>query len=195
MSSATAERKAMNTNQGHDPNNDLLCAVLDEGAIALVRLNGRGCFANSMGLKDFSTRLQERNRALTFIIDLANCESMDSTFMGVMAGIAITQIRNKAPKAIVLNANDHCIRLLKNLGVGQLVDIRRGSSEEVSRAEDQFRPTQNRELGRTEQICLTLQAHKQLVNLDKQNEVRFQAVIEYLEKSLTEEDGGPSNGG
>ena len=186
----TARQSAMSDNNKtpKDPNRDLLCAVLDDGKIALVRVVGRGSFANSMALKRFAAHMQSQNKNFRFIVDLDLCESMDSTFMGVIAGIAITQIRAGGPRVTVVNPSQQCHKLLKNLGLEHLVDLRTGPVNEVGRAE--FRPAEATPASRAEQICLTLQAHKQLVDIDQKNEVRFQAVIEYLEKSLSEEERG-----
>lgn len=166
-----------------DPSRSLLCAVIDGGEIALVRVVGRGNFGNSMALKRFAAQLHAQGKPGSLIVDLSACDSMDSTFMGVLAGICITQMQSRA-KAIVLNANDHCRRLLKNLGLTHLVDMRAGQIAQAERAEASLAPARPVEASRLEQICLTLQAHKELVRLDEQNEIRFQAVIEYLEKSL-----------
>ncbi|MCX7869413.1 MAG: STAS domain-containing protein, partial [Terrimicrobiaceae bacterium] len=58
------------------------------GDTAWVRVEGRGSFKNSGGLKDFFGRMLERGFR-RFAVDLANCELMDSTFMGTLAGLAL----------------------------------------------------------------------------------------------------------
>lgn len=174
-----------------DPAKSLLCAVLDNGDIALVRVVGRGNFSNSVPFKNFAAKLQATGKDLKFVIDLQNCDSMDSTFMGVLAGICLTQLKGGLNKVIVVNANDHCKRLLKNLGLTHLLELRTGPLAEVERAEDVFAPAKETQANRIDQICMMLEAHKELVRLDSKNEVQFQAVIEYLEKSLQDEGGCP----
>lgn len=187
--STTAYHMSTTTPPQQDPTKSLLCAVIDNGTIALVRVVGRGNFSNAMSLKQFAGHLQKPGKTLRFILDLDECEAMDSTFMGVLACISIIQQKDFGSKLIVVNANDHCRRLLKNLGLTHLVDMRSQPVEEVERAAGEFHPAEQTEVSKLDQICLTLQAHKQLVRIDEQNEVRFQAVIEYLEKSLEEETG------
>lgn len=170
-----------------DPRRSLLCAVLEEEGIALVRVEGRGSFTNSMTMKNFASLMARRNPGFHLIIDLQDCESMDSTFMGVLAGLALEAIRAGRDKVIVVNASDHCHRLLRNLGILTLLDLRKCDIEAIRKGESQLSPVGDVPSSRLDQICLTLQAHKELVGLDKQNELRFQAVIEYLEKSLQEE--------
>lgn len=170
-----------------DPRRSLLCAVLEDEGIALVRVEGRGSFTNSMTMKSFATYMTRRNPALRLILDLRHCDSMDSTFMGVLAGLALEALRAGREKLILVNVGDHCYRLLRNLGILSLIDIRRDDIAGMREGEKQLEPMGEVSTSRLDQICLTLQAHRELVEIDKQNELRFQAVIEYLEKSLQEE--------
>jgi anti-anti-sigma factor len=172
-----------------DLNRSLQCAVLDGGRIAVVRVLGRGNFSNSMPFKRFAAQVNSSPILDQFIVDLQFCESMDSTFMGVLAGAAIALHQQKQVKLIIFQTSDHCKRLLKNLGLLPLVDLRTGQLSAIERCEKQLAPAEGEECSRVDQILLTLQAHKELVRIDATNEVRFQAVIEYLEKSLEEEGG------
>ena len=173
------------TNNGQDPDRSILCAVLDDGEIALARVIGRGNFSNSEPLKRFANHVVKRAAHQKFIVDLHECESMDSTFMGVLAGICISERdKENGSEVILVNVNDHCHRLLKNLGLMNLLEIRSNGSDDISRAEGELKPAEGRSLDKLEQICLTLAAHKNLIKVDEKNEVRFQAVIEYLEKDL-----------
>ena len=53
-----------------------------------VRVEGRGSFLNSTGLKEFAREMTNRGYR-EFVLDLKQCPVMDSTFMGTMAGIAL----------------------------------------------------------------------------------------------------------
>ncbi len=168
--------------------NSLLCAVLEPERLAVVRVVGRGSFSNAMALKRFAQHVREKQENCRYALDLRRCDSMDSTFMGVLAGLSLDRLEGGKPRVIIVNANEHCQRLLRNLGLSQIIEIREEklptsgeeSCEEISG--DEATPP-----SKAEQILLTLQAHKDLVKVDEENEVRFQAVIEYLEKSLAEE--------
>ena len=54
----------------------------------VVRVDGRACFQNSGCLRDFISELLRQGRR-RFVLDLQNCVSMDSTFLGVLAGAAL----------------------------------------------------------------------------------------------------------
>ncbi len=192
MATATVPPRMMNEAQAQqNAGRNIQCAVLDDGEIALVRVGGRANFMNSLPLKKFAATISEAIAKPRFIVDLHECESMDSTFMGVLAGICITLSQKGAPRMIVLNANEHCCRLLKNLGLTHLLELRKeGDIPALNVTDADFQEAGPTQITRTEQICLTLQAHKDLVRIDGGNEVRFQAVIEYLEESLNKE-GAP----
>lgn len=182
----------MSATQPNNAQQSLTCAVLDGGEFAVVRVVGKGTFQVSMAMKQFATLAQRRGKDLKFIIDMASCESMDSTFMGVIAGLAVNHQREGLPKVILANPNEQCRRLLKNLGILGMLMVKAGTSAEVERAESHLSaPDEGAHVDRVAQICMTLDAHKQLVEIDPANEIKFQAVIEYLEKSLIEEKENP----
>ncbi len=175
------------TNEQQGPNKSILCTVLDQGEIALIKVLGKGNFSNSLPLKRFVSHVFSMNSHPRFILDMVECEMMDSTFMGVLAGTCIQQTRNGGGKVIVVNANAHCQRLLKTLGLTHLLEMQTGTPEELQRGEEELKPILESKADKVDQICLTLRAHKDLAAVDPENKIRFQNVIEYLEKSLQEE--------
>lgn len=173
--------------------NEVLCAVLPDEDIAVVRVVGRGNFANSMPLKSFTDHLHKEGRPQEFILDLSQCETLDSTFMGTVACISLNQSRGGRRKAIVLNASEHVRRLLKTLGLTALVEMRDSSpvdTQHIQKADGTWSHADGQDLSRLEQIVHTLEAHKTLVKIDEENEVRFQSVIHYLEQSLKNAEAG-----
>jgi len=58
------------------------------GATVWVKVEGRGSFLNSGNLKEFSREMLDRGYR-EFVVDLADCAMMDSTFMGTMASVAL----------------------------------------------------------------------------------------------------------
>lgn len=175
-----------------NPESDLRCAVLDDGMIAVVRVIGRGSFLNSIPFKRFADHLQTKGRPGQFLVDLAQCETMDSTFMGVLASVSIGQTKGGREKLLVANANDHVRRLLKTLGLTHLLCIHDcdRANQAIQRAEGSMQSPDSGEVSRIDQILLTLEAHKTLVRIDDNNELRFQSVIHYLEKSLQNAEEG-----
>ena len=58
------------------------------GNVVWVRVDGRGTFQNSAGLKEFAAEMTRRGHR-DFVVDLATCELMDSTFLGTLTGVAL----------------------------------------------------------------------------------------------------------
>ena len=161
-------------------------ALLDDEQIAVVRVSGRGNFLNSVPLKKFADHLATEGKPHQFIVDLHDCETLDSTFMGVLASISLRQTRAGRDKLILTNINSHIQRLLRTLGLSNLIVLRDGAGEQdtLRRAETGMEPAEVKPVSHIDQICHTLEAHRTLIKVDEDNEVRFQCVIHYLEKSL-----------
>src|SRR6266699_3024467 len=58
------------------------------GPTVWVKVEGRGSFLNSGNLKEFAREMLDRGYR-EFVVDLADCAMMDSTFMGTMASVAL----------------------------------------------------------------------------------------------------------
>jgi len=146
----------------------------------VVRVEGRACFQNSRCLRDFFTEMTRRGKT-RFVLDLARCSSMDSTFLGVLAGAAL-ELRNHTPPGTlaVRQAGPRNLELLQNLGLHRLLTVEAGEhpSGECSALECQ--PEQDA----MENTRLALEAHKNLVAADEANRERFQDVLVFLQKRV-----------
>ncbi len=58
------------------------------GPTVWVKVGGKGSFLNSGNLKEFAREMLDRGYR-EFVVDLADCAMMDSTFMGTMASVAL----------------------------------------------------------------------------------------------------------
>lgn len=169
--------------------NSVSCAILDQQHVAVIRVEGRGNFVNSVPVKKLTDKLQKEDQISDLILDLDHCETMDSTFMGVLAAISMAQVRKGHRKLIIANANEHCSKLLKTLGISNLLELHASheSNHHIGNAENKLEEVEQDKISHADQICHTLEAHRTLVRADGENEVRFQSVIHYLEKTLEEE--------
>lgn len=92
----------------------------------VVRVEGRACFSNSADLQDFFSRMIGQGKT-RFVMDLRNCASMDSTFLGVLAGEALELRRKAPPGSLVLCRVGHRnLELLRNLGLHRLLTVEAG---------------------------------------------------------------------
>src|SRR6187455_1046090 len=88
----------------------------------LVRVEGKGSFLNSTGLKEIAKEMTNRGFR-EFVVDLKNCPVMDSTFMGTLAGIALRLRELGQGQLRVVRLNERNQDLLANLGLDQLFTI------------------------------------------------------------------------
>ena len=91
------------------------------GVDAFVRVSGKGSFKNSPNLKSFCLAAAE-DGAERIVIDMGECAGMDSTFMGVISGLA-RRLNVPGKKAIVMvNLDPENHELLHTLGVTFLIE-------------------------------------------------------------------------
>ena len=61
----------------------------------VIRIEGRASFQNSASLQQFLSEMRRQGRS-RFVMDFQACTSMDSTFLGVLAGAALSCARPRA---------------------------------------------------------------------------------------------------
>lgn len=118
-----------------------------------------------------------------FVVDLLDCEQMDSTFMGTLAGVALRlrEIGQGALRAI--NVNERNAGLLSSLGLDQLFTVAEVADGEQS-VPLQLRQAQPGKVGAEEQKQMVLEAHEALAEADSSNAMKFKDVLEYLRQEL-----------
>jgi anti-sigma B factor antagonist len=144
----------------------------------VVRIDGRASFANSGSLKDFFAEMIRQGKA-RFVIDFAGCTSMDSTFLGVLAGAALELRRRQPPGSLTLaRVGERNLELIRNLGLHRLATVDAGDfSLGFSGGGQALDPKARDEVASAR---LVLEAHENLVNADAANAAKFQDVLAFL---------------
>lgn len=150
-----------------------------------LRVIGKGTFQTSGGLKQYSKRMMTRGYR-KFLIDLGECEVMDSTFMGTLAGLALNLREETGGGCFqVVRANVRNAALLSNLGLDQLFPVcAEGdpNAPALPRSTD-LTPAPASAPSTAQDI---LEAHQALVEADEENLVRFRDVLDLLAKEAKE---------
>lgn len=144
-----------------------------------ISVNGRGNFQNSHPMKEFALAKMEENKK-AFIINLQKCSGMDSTFMGVLAGLAIKLQKKGDARLKLIQVSAHNRELLETLGLDRLMDVTESSEEQAI----QGTPVEQTEPGKSEVAKHMLEAHETLSDLSEVNQVKFKNVIEYIKEDL-----------
>jgi anti-anti-sigma factor len=149
-----------------------------------IRIEGRASFQNSACLNDFFNELIARG-STRFVMDFNNCTSMDSTFLGVLAGVALQLRKQHPPGSLVLcRMAARNLELVRNLGLHRLLtvdteiaDVNLNSSTALAPAPDK---------GELESARLVLAAHENLVVADEANRAKFQDVLAFLKTRVSQ---------
>jgi anti-sigma B factor antagonist len=144
----------------------------------VVRIDGRASLQNSACLRDFISEMLARGKT-RFVLDFQHCTSMDSTFLGVLAGAAI-ELRKTAPGGSLVAARlaQRNLELLRNLGLHRLLTIDAGDFAMSFQKCDT--PLQAKQCSEIENARMVLEAHENLVNADEANRSKFQDVLAFL---------------
>lgn len=146
-----------------------------------VRVEGKATFQNCGTIKDFVARMIADGKR-NFVFDFEACTGMDSTFLGVIAGAAL-QLRKTDPRGslVLTHLNERNDELVHNLGLNRLLTVDNGQS--VSAADTAFlqHTLVSDEIAAARQV---LEAHRNLVSADGDNEAKFRDVIEYCQQQI-----------
>jgi anti-sigma B factor antagonist len=152
--------------------------VGEEGKTVFVRIDGRGTHLNSHLLKEYLLGcLGDNNRV--FQIDLANCNYMDSTFLGMLAGLGI-KVRDRGLSQIQLvNVNERVHGMLQNLGIDHLFQM-----ADKKNAEADLTELSGEEISKDAKSREMLEAHEKLIAVSPANEAKFRDVIALLREKV-----------
>jgi anti-sigma B factor antagonist len=157
------------------------------GPTVWVKVEGKGSFLNSGNLKEFAREMLDRGYR-EFVIDLADCAMMDSTFMGTMASVALRLKELGRGHLHVVHCRNRSRELLSGLGLDQIFDIHtNGSTAPECDTLERGSRDQSRENKKQEQAQTMLEAHEALCEAAPENLFRFKDVLDYLKQDLHHE--------
>lgn len=144
-----------------------------------VKVAGRATFAVSPTLRNLVQRIESDLPKNGVSIDLSECNGMDSTFMGILAMLAL-KLKNNDQYVEIANANEANKRILYGLGLNKL--FKYIETEKMNQPD--WVKEEEKEVSFRENAETVLEAHKTLVKTDTDNINKFKNVIEQVEKEL-----------
>jgi anti-sigma B factor antagonist len=154
------------------------------GPAVWIKVEGKGSFLNSGNLKEFARQMVDRGYR-EFVIDLANCAMMDSTFMGTMAGIALRLKELGRGHLHIVHCGDRSRELLSGLGLDHVFNLHlNGSLAPECDALPGKSSSQDAAAQKQERAQTMLEAHEALCQVAPENFFRFKDVLEYLKQDL-----------
>ncbi len=176
------------------PLDQLLVAVCQPAAF--IRVQGRGSFKISTAMKEFAGAAIDQG-CTRLVLDMAECVGMDSTFMGVLAGLAV-RLRQKSGGIIMVNLSLRTRGLLATLGLDQVIEPHMSGDTPadvqpfLGAAPGRLESLDTRERSTRVTTETMLEAHQDLVRLSPENLPKFKDVLTFLREDLKREgQGGP----
>jgi anti-sigma B factor antagonist len=158
-----------------------LCVAVVEHT-AFIKVPGRANYASSIDLKNLVGELRQAGFS-EFILDLRECLTMDSTFLGVLAGLVLrnNHPEPEAPTIELLNANSRVLDLIENLGVLSMFKVKNEDAPSTLI----FEPTNDHPEPSKEEVTRNcLDAHRTLMNLNPANIPKFKEVTQFMAEDL-----------
>jgi anti-sigma B factor antagonist len=153
------------------------------GPAVWVRVEGKGNFLNSGNFKEFAREMVDRGYR-EFVIDLANCVMMDSTFMGTMAGVALRLKELGHGHLHIVHCGTRSRDLLNGLGLDQIFDIHGNGATAPQCQALSGETAASRAEQKQEQARTMVEAHEALCEAAPENVPRFKDVLDYLKQDL-----------
>ena len=150
----------------------------------VVAVRGPGNLFNSYPLQVFLATMLEAS-AEHFVVDLSECTHLDSTFMGVMAGLS-QRLRAAGRDALcVANATPPTLEIMQRLGLNHLVDLQEMPVPALESATT-LNPVDLSKLQRGRHM---LHAHLELSALSEANRDQFAQLISTLKSNVATHRG------
>lgn len=153
------------------------------GKQLIVKILGRGSFKSSKDLKDYVLETLEKEADECFI-DLKECISMDSTFMGMLAGLNFALKSKKGKNIYFSNITNPTRELLSTLGLLELISEKMPDKSAEQADFKELSLMQGKTPGMAKHM---LESHEILSSLDKKNKEKFKKVVDSLKESIHKE--------
>jgi anti-anti-sigma factor len=164
---------------------NLLVAV--QSTFALIKVSGKATFKLAPSLKRFCMRALEQG-CHDIIFEMEECQGMDSTFMGVLAGVAIHPGEEHDVHVVVMNLTPRTHDMLTTLGLERVLECHEQDDPQpqlkARLAEALHLEGLEQENDRSLSLTTMLQAHQHLVDVDPENMIRFRDVLTYLDQEV-----------
>jgi len=154
----------------------------------IVKIRGKASFLNSNPVKDLFEQLTRQGKQ-RFVVDFQECTGMDSTFLGILAGLGIKLMQMDPKGSVVLcRLGTRNRELVRNLGLHRLLTVDDEAGEPGEVTGDGFTKLEKGDrLSEVDNARLVLEAHENLIEVDASNQTKFQDVISFLKNQVDEQ--------
>lgn len=126
-------------------------------------------------------RFEENPPVSAVFVDLSECDYMDSTFLGLIVGLAKRLKASSGAKIVLGGSSEACVGLLRTIGVLKLVEL-------LPRLPDWPEALERVGRGVTATAQFLLDTHEELSSLSAENRAKFSALTSMLRDSISRPD-------
>ena len=164
----------------------ILAATADN--CTLVAVTGPATFKLAPAFKQASQAARLAGSTM-IVVDMTNCRSMDSTFMGAIASLGFASRKPDSPQSVLINLTPSAAALLKGLGVDRILKVypAGGLPEgmgDLAPLVHNLRPVETIEPGARDMAALMYDAHETLTRVEPENLQRFKDVLAFLREDV-----------
>lgn len=145
-----------------------------------VKVLGLASMNNSMSLLELAVALLDAGYT-EVVFDLFKCRGMDSTFLGVIAGIATHGPDRKGPVVTIVNSNKECLNSLEVVGLTKFVQIK---ADPVDTPDVEMFRLDEEDIPDVDRVRFIKESHEQLLLIDKRNRDLFGPLLRMLSDEL-----------
>jgi anti-sigma B factor antagonist len=153
-----------------------------------VRISGRANFSSSGDFKKLVLRMMKEGRK-RFIVELSECLTMDSTFLGMLAGLGMSHGDPSMPPGErpieLLNPTERVTDSIDNLGVLDCFHVVSGEMSDDVQCDQKM---EHEESSKRETARECLAAHELLMEINPENEAKFKDVVKYFAEEANRPD-------
>lgn len=156
---------------------------------AIIKWHGRGTLRESPFFKTFVTRLLDESKGIRVLVDLVDCEYLDSTFLGCLVGLHRRHNANHQSRFELLADGASTARLLAPCHLDKVLPIQR----DVPDPDSDWTPI-DWESASPEQLGQHVMAcHQLLAETPCPQAPAFRRVAEHMEEELRRRAKAPSD--
>ena len=167
--------------------NQVLAASADN--CTLVVVCGAATFRLAPAFKQ-ATQAARLAGSVLIVVDMAACDSLDSTFMGALASLGFALQKTEGTRLVLLNLKPSAAALLKGLGVDRILKTYLSGTlpagiGDLSALARNLQPVAADTPSARDLAALMYDAHETLARVDPANLQRFRDVLAFLREDLT----------
>ncbi|MBT3568330.1 MAG: STAS domain-containing protein [Opitutae bacterium] len=155
---------------------------------AFVKVTGRASYLNCDPLRRFLRGMMEEGHR-NYVLDFADCSGLDSTFLGILVGVALAVRSEEEGSMTLLSLGERNLETVENLGIHRIAHVRpKLEMTDLDQLEAVDSGSDDEAISARE-VC---EAHKRLMELNESNARKFHDVVSFLEQRMDEGANGDS---